>query len=211
MFNVLNKPLSKMNIDDMGKAVEKLAQKDKKLAMALYGENPVEYIRSGDVAHEFFERNGRMTQNARQSVITDLQDKFQLSAKEAQKEFNRMTIGDFLTLFTQKFCGSATRKASTGDVFEKPLAKITPDDMAEIINQTAIKDKSVAMKIYGRNIKEVMSRDVASSDTFLPSGRLHPKAKEHFIKEIISAEGLTKAQAEQKYATAKIGEFLKEM
>lgn len=203
-YNVLMKPFNKVTIADFGQAVEKLAKKDKELAMALYGQDPVEFVRAEDVAHDVFDKKGRLTRQMKEETIAGIQEEFQLSPKEAKKEFYRLKLGDVLNMFSVKTSGAEQVAQKSGDVFERRLAKMDRDDIYEVANQMAVKDKKAAEQIYKYGIKSFL--DDVDEEMFLPSGVMKPKVKEKAIGYFMNNMNLTKEQAEAKFATAKIGD-----
>lgn len=203
-YNVLMKPFNKVNITDMGKALEQLAKKDQKLAMELFGQDPVEFLRAGDVAHDVFDKKGRLTRQMKEETITGIQEKFQLTPKEAKKEFYRLKLGDVLNMFGVKTSGAEQVAQKSGDVFEKRLAKMNRDDMFEIANQIAVKDKKSAEDIHRYGMKSFL--DGANEEMFLPSGVMKPKVKQRLVDKFMQDSNLTKEEAVQKFATAKIGD-----
>ena len=206
-YNVLMKPFNKVTIGDLGQAVEQLAKKDKKLAMALYGQDPVEYVRAEDVAHDIFDKKGRLTTQIKEETITGIQEEFGLSPKEAKKEFYRLRLGDVLNMFGVKTSGAEQVAQKSGDVFEKRLAKMNRDDMYEIANQIAVKDKKSAEDLHRYGIKSFL--DGADEVMFLPSGVMKPKVKQRLVDKLMQDSNLTKEEAMQKFATAKIGDVFK--
>lgn len=206
-FNVLNKPLAKMNIVDMGKALEQYAKKDKGFAMRLYGEDPVEFLRASDVAHDFFDKKGRLTRQIKEQTIIGLQEEFELSPKAAKKEFHRLKIGDLFNMFGVKVSRAEYSTPKSGDVFEKRLSKMNRDDMYEIANQIAVKDKKSAEDLYRYGMKSFL--DGADEEIFLPSGVMKPKVKQRLVDKLMQDSNLTKEEAMQKFATAKIGDVFK--
>ncbi len=205
-FNVLNKPLAKMNIVDFGKAIEKAARKDSDIAMSLYGGDPVEVLRANMVG-DVFTRNGEMTSKARQSLIHEISTEAGISKELAKKEFKKMTIGDYFNLLGLKL-QSKKPKIASGDVLEKRFINMTRDDAETAIRQIAIKDKKVAMDIYKYedNLDKYFCND---GDTmFLPTGKLRPDMKKEIIEGISERDNVTKAEAEKVFSSYKIKDIL---
>ena len=203
-YNVLMKPFNKVTIADFGQAVEQLAKKDKKLAMALYGQDPVEFVRAGDVAHDFFDKKGRLTSQIKEETLAGIQEEFQLSPKEAKKEFYRLKLGDMLNMFGVKIPPAERATQKSGDVFEKRLAKMNRDDLYEVANQIAVRDKKSAEQIQRYGVKSFL--DGADEEMFLPSGVMKQKIKQRLVDKFMQDSNLTKEEAMQKFATAKIGD-----
>ncbi|MBE7710239.1 MAG: hypothetical protein E7Z93_07330 [Cyanobacteria bacterium SIG32] len=204
-FNVLNKPLAKMNIADMGKAMEQYAKKDKGFAMRLYGEDPVEFLRASDVAHDFFDKKGRLTRQIKEQTIIGLQEEFELSPKAAKKEFHRLKIGDLFNMFGVKVSRAEYSTPKSGDVFEKRLSKMNGDDLYEVVNQLAVRNEDAAMDLYKYGADGFL--DGADKEMFLPSGVMKPKTRQKLIDKFMKDSNLTEEEAVQKFATAKIGDI----
>jgi len=203
-YNVLMKPFNKVTIADFGQAVEQLAKKDKKIAMALYGQDSVEFLRAGDVVHDFFDKKGRLTSQMKEETIAGIQEEFQLSPKEAKKEFYRLKLGDLLNMFDVRVPRTEYAVSKSGDVFEKRLAKMNSDDLYEVANQIAVRDKKSAEDLYRYGMKSFL--DGADEEMFLPSGVMKPKVKQKLVDGFMQNLNLTKEEAAQKFATAKIGD-----